>query len=42
MVTLIFDVAFLPDDFQLTYLAQCPGTTCTGVNANTLKWVSER
>ncbi|KAF9479474.1 hypothetical protein BDN70DRAFT_878751 [Pholiota conissans] len=23
---------------QLTYLAQCPGTTCTGVNANTLKW----
>lgn len=23
---------------QLTYLAQCPGSTCTGVNANTLKW----
>ena len=23
---------------QLTYLAQCPGDTCTGVNANTLKW----
>ncbi|TDL23027.1 cellulose-growth-specific protein [Rickenella mellea] len=23
---------------MLTYLAQCPGTTCTGVNANTLKW----
>ncbi len=24
---------------QLTYLAQCPGTTCTGVSASTLKWV---
>ncbi|TFY75529.1 hypothetical protein EWM64_g8483, partial [Hericium alpestre] len=23
---------------MLTYLAQCPGTTCTGVNSNTLKW----
>ncbi|PPQ78275.1 hypothetical protein CVT25_011734 [Psilocybe cyanescens] len=23
---------------MLTYLAQCPGTTCTGVNAATLKW----
>ncbi|KJA21525.1 lytic polysaccharide monooxygenase [Hypholoma sublateritium FD-334 SS-4] len=23
---------------QLTYLAQCPGTSCTGVNANTLQW----
>ncbi|KAJ7780070.1 glycosyl hydrolase family 61-domain-containing protein [Mycena maculata] len=23
---------------MLTYLAQCPGTTCTGVNANTLQW----
>ncbi|KAJ7483443.1 glycoside hydrolase [Mycena latifolia] len=23
---------------MLTYLALCPGTTCTGVNANTLKW----
>ncbi|KAJ6465224.1 glycosyl hydrolase family 61-domain-containing protein [Mycena vitilis] len=23
---------------MLTYLAECPGTTCTGVNANTLKW----
>ncbi|KAI0092895.1 cellulose-growth-specific protein [Irpex rosettiformis] len=23
---------------QLTYLAQCPGSSCTGVNANTLKW----
>lgn len=23
---------------QLTYLAQCPGSTCTGVNSNTLKW----
>ncbi|KAI0337327.1 hypothetical protein BDW22DRAFT_1340024 [Trametopsis cervina] len=23
---------------MLTYLAQCPGSTCTGVNANTLKW----
>ncbi|KAL4264807.1 Endo-beta-1,4-glucanase D [Pleurotus pulmonarius] len=22
----------------LTYLAQCPGSTCTGVNANSLKW----
>jgi cellulase len=25
---------------QLTYLAQCPGSTCTGVDATTLKWVS--
>lgn len=24
---------------MLTYLAQCPGTTCTGVNAATLHWV---
>jgi hypothetical protein len=24
---------------QLTYLGKCPGTTCTGVNAATLKWV---
>lgn len=23
---------------QLTYLAQCPGSTCTGVNSATLKW----
>ena len=23
---------------QLTYLAQCPGSTCTGVNAQTLSW----
>ncbi|KAJ7581555.1 glycosyl hydrolase family 61-domain-containing protein [Mycena floridula] len=23
---------------MLTYMAQCPGTTCTGVNANSLKW----
>ncbi|KAF4616320.1 hypothetical protein D9613_008379 [Agrocybe pediades] len=23
---------------MLTYLAQCPGSTCTGVNAQTLKW----
>lgn len=23
---------------MLIYLAQCPGTTCTGVNSNTLKW----
>ncbi|KAH9899385.1 cellulose-growth-specific protein [Cubamyces lactineus] len=23
---------------MLTYLAQCPGSTCTGVNSNTLKW----
>ncbi|KAJ7080822.1 glycosyl hydrolase family 61-domain-containing protein [Mycena belliarum] len=23
---------------MLTYLGLCPGTTCTGVNANTLKW----
>ncbi|KAF8157134.1 glycosyl hydrolase family 61-domain-containing protein [Crassisporium funariophilum] len=23
---------------MLTYLAQCPGSTCTGVNAKTLKW----
>ncbi|KAJ8508423.1 hypothetical protein ONZ45_g9304 [Pleurotus djamor] len=23
---------------QLTYLAQCPGSTCTGVDATTLKW----
>ncbi|KAJ7663996.1 glycosyl hydrolase family 61-domain-containing protein [Mycena polygramma] len=23
---------------MLTYLALCPGSTCTGVNANTLKW----
>lgn len=23
---------------MLTYLAQCPGSSCTGVNANTLKW----
>ncbi|KAG6848731.1 Esterase/lipase/thioesterase [Arthromyces matolae] len=23
---------------MLTYLAQCPGSTCTGVNANTLQW----
>ncbi|OBZ77857.1 Cellulose-growth-specific protein [Grifola frondosa] len=23
---------------MLTYLAQCPGTTCTGVNSNTLQW----
>ena len=22
----------------MTYLAQCPGSTCTGVNAATLKW----
>ncbi|KAJ3493757.1 hypothetical protein NLJ89_g10946 [Agrocybe chaxingu] len=22
----------------LTYLAQCPGSTCTGVNSNTLRW----
>lgn len=26
-------------DSQLTYLAECPGSTCTNVNANTLKWV---
>jgi hypothetical protein len=25
----------------LTYLAKCPGSSCTGVNAKTLKWVSE-
>ncbi len=24
---------------RLTYLAECPGPTCTGVNANSLKWV---
>ncbi|KAL4264306.1 Endo-beta-1,4-glucanase D [Pleurotus pulmonarius] len=23
---------------RLTYLAQCPGSTCTGVNANSLQW----
>ncbi|THH08042.1 hypothetical protein EW145_g2971 [Phellinidium pouzarii] len=23
---------------MLTYLAQCPGSTCTGVNANSLEW----
>jgi len=23
---------------QLTYLASCPGSSCSGVNANTLKW----
>ncbi|KAF7433663.1 Esterase/lipase/thioesterase [Pleurotus ostreatus] len=23
---------------MLTYLAQCPGSTCTGVSANSLKW----
>ncbi|THH32771.1 hypothetical protein EUX98_g1376 [Antrodiella citrinella] len=23
---------------MLTYLAQCPGSTCDGVNSNTLKW----
>ncbi|KZS96272.1 hypothetical protein SISNIDRAFT_547739 [Sistotremastrum niveocremeum HHB9708] len=23
---------------MLTYLGQCPGSSCTGVNANTLKW----
>ncbi|KAI0355467.1 cellulose-growth-specific protein [Trametes cingulata] len=23
---------------MLTYLAQCPGSTCTGVNSNSLKW----
>ncbi|KAI0650901.1 cellulose-growth-specific protein [Trametes meyenii] len=23
---------------MLTYLAQCPGSTCTGVDSNTLKW----
>lgn len=23
---------------MLTYLAQCPGSTCTGVNSNTLEW----
>ncbi|KAF8576370.1 carbohydrate-binding module family 1 protein [Ramaria rubella] len=23
---------------MLTYLAQCPGTTCTGVNSSTLSW----
>ena len=23
---------------QLTYLASCPGSTCTGVDASTLKW----
>jgi len=23
---------------MLTYLAECPGSTCTGVNANTLQW----
>ncbi|GJE99435.1 glycoside hydrolase family 61 protein [Phanerochaete sordida] len=23
---------------MLTYLAECPGSSCTGVNANTLKW----
>ena len=27
-----------PPSIQLTYLAQCPGSTCTGVNANSLKW----
>ncbi|KAF8060254.1 glycosyl hydrolase family 61-domain-containing protein [Lyophyllum atratum] len=27
-----------PQGPQLTYLAQCPGSSCTGVNANTLKW----
>ena len=27
-----------PPTIQLTYLAQCPGSTCTGVNANSLKW----
>ncbi|KAJ7902472.1 glycosyl hydrolase family 61-domain-containing protein [Mycena leptocephala] len=26
------------DPWFLTYLALCPGTTCTGVNAATLKW----
>ncbi|KAI0320037.1 glycosyl hydrolase family 61-domain-containing protein [Amylostereum chailletii] len=25
---------------MLTYLAECPGTTCTGVDASTLSWVS--
>jgi len=24
---------------QLTYLAQCPGTTCDAANAQTLEWV---
>jgi cellulase len=23
---------------QLTYLAKCPGSSCTGVNANSLSW----
>ncbi|RDB21870.1 Cellulose-growth-specific protein [Hypsizygus marmoreus] len=27
-----------PQGPQLTYLAQCPGSSCNGVNANTLKW----
>ncbi|KAJ6621517.1 cellulose-growth-specific protein, partial [Mycena sp. CBHHK59/15] len=27
---------------MLTYLAQCPGTTCTGVNSATLKWILTR
>ncbi|KZS96273.1 cellulose-growth-specific protein, partial [Sistotremastrum niveocremeum HHB9708] len=26
---------------MLTYLAACPGSTCTGVNSNTLEWVNE-
>ena len=32
------DIQQLTNQPQLTYLAQCPGDTCTGVNANTLKW----
>ncbi|KAF9462848.1 cellulose-growth-specific protein [Collybia nuda] len=27
-----------PQGPMLTYLAQCPGSTCNGVNANSLKW----
>lgn len=26
---------------MLTYLAQCPGSTCTGVDASTLSWVRQ-
>jgi hypothetical protein len=30
---------FFLTPLKLTYLALCPGATCTGVNAATLKWV---
>lgn len=29
----------LPSRFQLTYLANCGGSTCTGVDASSLQWV---